>query len=894
MTGRRARGVAARWCAAFAVIVMAWCAVPARAQWARNGDGDLQRWSPVEFVAALDRAGVALPRDRMLDAWQAYLTDWMAAADGLVPDAVAAMTGRDWNSMTETAEVTAKRVALERRAASERVRIERALVERLAADASPAVRARLDAVLRDRQLECAFGDAGLALGMPGGLETAPVEALVANALRADPAARAAADAALEPTRAARTSAANRVVAARAEGLDAHRRALEAAGMSALTSESFQDILERDCSNPVADAADPSQSPCTPGTEGDRMMGAISAGNATEYAPLSKPLAQLAVEQVKAIRLVMQAVPGPARERLARELARGVPDMGQRFPGRRLYMTLARADLPAGCEECLRSARDRWCAEFPGIVESMLADFARDEAGSGAKGFAPNEAWERRMARTERFAKACDDAVERLLAACPANCLLPASEGDGEPPVRYASRRLRGLAEFDALAEGEWRESVGDADDDAPAGADGPGDAADPFGLDHTPELLGRAPTTAAVTAALARCGVPADRMPAVEAVCAQGAEDRESTVGAAAERYNEALNSVWADAHEAALPAEMGAAARAAMPAMLDALRVHDDRFVDSVAAAAGLDADTARLVRLWHALGDSRSEMLTMGSFMDEGQGGLRLNPAEAVLATDLSPAGRVASSAVLARHAAALESRFRAWRRAAFDGDLGSRIAGAAMWGLHRNDAETTPDFAARRAARKDYRTTMLGISTGVGAARDAYDAEARATIDEALAAMTPADAAALRMTVTRRRFPELFLDEELVRASVADVLERLPDEDVGTRLSLARALDGWVAVAGAWRTGTLERCDLPRAVFAATSGDFRGPDAAALEASMRVGNRRGGSEMLFQLGIERLACAASIDALEASPKFRALAARASIPSGELRNRAALSSAP
>lgn len=868
---------------------------------ARSGGGPvteldrLPAWGADDVLAALDRAGVVAPRDRALDAVQSYVAAWTAASDALLKQRERYMRLRaaENGRFHRSADQVAAEAAMNQRTVEAWARVEDALLDELSSAATEATRGRIVDVRRSREWARVLSSVAAVALQPGSIACTDIETLVADALRGDAAARAVADASLEPSRASRLSAARRVAPAAAHGQDEQRRIVEEAGVSALTGEDFARILDRDRADPGPDASpsheeDAADGPrFKPGSQAERIIAAIEAGRRARSGALARPFAQLVREQVKALHAVLDALPPEARDRVARRVGRDVAELSNGFPGIELYRALAHTDLTAACDACLRTAREAWRDRFPRLVMDALDAFAA--------GVEPTMSDDRSLQAgsecSEAFGTRCEEVVAGLLAGCAGACAGVAL--DDHESGAWTSRRLRGFPEFDADAAEVWAAEMGaDPEDrDAPPAPDEPfGDA---FGLGGDITVLGQPPKAASFEAALERLGVAPERRAAAMAVHAAFEAEWSEQVQPASVRFEERMGELQsgrgASDGEAPPPAMDPGSARAAFAALVSAAAGCDDRLVTGVAAAAGVADRDAQALRMWRHLGDARSQTPLAGEYGDETMGGLGLNPFDVLLSTDLAPSARDAAAQAFLRQAPALRARFDAWLRTRFEAEVARRLAVDRL--VQRMRGSSAED---QRAAREEWRAEVRRVTAEVEAARTAYEATARAAIDEACQAVPPDAAAALRETALRRRFPFHYLNEALVRATVADVLARLPADDPDAHLAVARVSDAWLAVAAALRADAIRCADLPHATFAWRWDGDPDEEAANHMATERVNIRIQAAGLLLQLAVERLATAVELAHLEASPKFRALAERAGVDLKSLRARAALSSAP
>jgi hypothetical protein len=493
--------------------------------------------------------------------------------------------------------------------------------------------------------------------------------------------------------------------------------------------------------------------------------------------------------------------------------------------------------------------------------------------------------------TEAFGTKCGEVVAGLLAGCAGGCAGVAPD-DRESGL-WTSRRLRGFPEFDADAAEVWTADMGtDPEDrDAPPAPEEPSD--DAFGLVGEITALGQPPKAANFEAALERLGVAPEPRVAAMAVHAAFEAEWSEQVQPALARFEERMDELRPGrgiGDGEAPPANDPGPARAALAALLSAAAGCDDRLVTGVAAAAGLADRDAQVLRLWRHLGDARSQVPLSGEYGNDTLGGLRLNPFDVLLATDLSPAAREAATEALLRQAPTLRARFDAWQQARFEAEVARRIGLDRMFRRGRG-VDASEDM---RAAREEWLAEHARIEAAVDAARLAVETTTRAAIDEACRAVPADAAAALRETALMRRFPFLYRNEALVRTIVADVMQRLPADDPDAHVSVARVADAWLAVAAALRADAIRCADLPHATFAWQPGGGPDAEAASSIAAERVNIRIEAAGLLLQLAVERLVTAVELAHLEASPKFRALAELVGVDLKALRARAALSSAP
>jgi hypothetical protein len=868
---------------------------------ARGGGGvtdleSLPAWGADDVLAALDRAGVVVPRDRALDAVQSYVAAWTAASDTLLKERERYMRLRaaERNAFPASAEQAAAEATIHQRTVETWARVEDALLDELAQAATEATRARIAKIRQSREWARVLASVS-ALGLqPGGIPCTDIEIVIADALRGDTAARAAADVVLEQSRVPRLAAARRVAPAAARGQDEQRRILDEAGVSALTGEDIARIFERDRADPGPDASSPREDDAPdaprfkPGSQAERIIAAMEAGGRAWSAALARPVAQFVREQVKTLHAVLDALPPEARDRVARRMARDLAELASGFPGIGLYRALARTDLSPACEACLQSARDAWRERFPRLVMDALDAYA---AGA-ERAMSGDYIWRGGLDCSEAFGEKSAEVVAGLLAGCAGAC--GGAALDDRETRAWTSRRLRGLPEFDADAVEAWTAEMGADPEDGEAPPVPDESSGDPFGLGRDITVLGQPPKAAGFEAALDRLGVSPERRVVAMAVHAAFEAEWSEQVQAALERFEERMDELQsgrgAGDGEVPPPGKDPGPVRAAFAALVSAAAGCDDRLVTGVAAAAGLSDRDVQALRMWRHLGDARSQAPLAGEYGDETMGGLRLNPFDALLSTDLSPSARDAATQAFLRQAPALRARFDAWLRTRFEAEVARRLAVDRLVQRMRGSGPAEDKLAAR----EEWHAELTRVTGEVDAARLAYETAARAAIDEACQAVPPDAAAALRETALMRRFPFHYLNEALVRATVADVLARLPAEDPDAHLAVARVSDAWLAVAAALRADAIRYADLPHSAFAWRWHGDPDEEAANHMASERVNIRMAAAGLLLQLAVERLATAVELSHLEASPKFRGLAERAGVELKSLRARAALSSAP
>jgi hypothetical protein len=599
--------------------------------------------------------------------------------------------------------------------------------------------------------------------------------------------------------------------------------------------------------------------------------------------MARPRAELIEEQVRTVAAVMDALPAAARPFFALGIERQVQELQPCASGAFVVTSIAAHGTSAECRPCLLRALNAWRAEFPALLVRALQGYARAVAGQ-EDGVLPDGRDTARSALEDGWRTAQEALELRVVAGCTGCVFEPASPDPAvaaraeaaAPPRRLPRPSAADVPEFAAMVAAcepfRWTFSDGTetSSADAPA-ADAA--AGDPFGLhDQFPSNPVGDPVRAEwLCAVLRRCGVAPERLQAVEALVqdheaewARSVQPRCDEVGGISEFMDD----------QAGRPI----GTQAAFDAALRAARAADDALVAAVTDATGLPADDAALLRLARRLGDARHESPIPGGMVDAvDEGALRANPAEVLLSTDIGPAARPAAVSAILAHGPELESRLAAVRAAAIESAKAFEDSSAGL-----------PDEGA---PSEDQRLAMIDVlergAERVAVANAAHAAAVAQAIEAACAVLPAPDAAALRATLLRRRHPEAFMDEQLVRMTVAELLEALPADDAAAHVELAAMLDAWVALAWADRAHFVALADQPPPAGMAHR------DATAARAA-RIGPSMDSRRALAVLAVERLALAAPPERLRASRRFRELVSRTIPAEADFLARCALSSAP
>ncbi|MBM4098723.1 MAG: hypothetical protein FJ260_02030 [Planctomycetes bacterium] len=830
-------------------VVWAVAAVAVAAQSARAQDVGDGAWHPsapplmqVTDVDALVRiAGATLPREALFAAYERYLQAWRASADAWGPRAAradvewAAGAGRVFGSV----EGGAALVDLLQRSAADRAAIEGALFAELASAVADPERDAVRRAQSRRELRVLLGSISLETGdeLVSTLVSCDLETALDDALRDDPAARAAVREAIAPFAARRRAAAQDAAEVQRREPLLRARWAAANGWGELTSEEAMQ-LRRDAWPPAEGEADTPERSAAREVAGARLnelYRAYGAAAEAATAPARPALGALARVQLEACRAALQAVATERRWALLyRILSNHLEGTAEGVLPMDLFAPLHARGVSGACEACVHRALARWREES---VDLYLRQFGR---AAEALGKPPEEDELGNGVVFEDAERERSERIAQLLADCGAHCpdadMPDGAEGEGgmaDQEELWA--RLERIPELTKHVR-SWRRLGGSSED--PEADEEPGGTS-PYDFWSwslgMPDEWGDAAWPAALRDTLASLGVDKARLAAVDAIATDHAERWAAVRMAASEAVDAAVpEDAWASAE--LLPAveraeAQGRKALAAEDAVL--LAAIDAAFGDAIA-----DHDRA-LLAVSRALGDARREA-TARPTGDHPVQSLRVNPADVVLAAGLSPQARARAADVLLGRAPSLAAVLAAARTA----HVRATECGSSGW---RGMSRRTPieERAARRAMIEAEQRAALERER---ACRAAFDDAIEATC----AALGAEDAARIRATADRRRYPDAHRPEASLRALWGAIDAQIPPEQAELRVSVVALFDRLVARAegvcreSIRRAGSLDR----RLPISASHADRR-----RAESEVALGSFQAEVLALRLLAIERI---------------------------------------
>ena len=788
---------AIRWVLAAVASVVAGLAAPARGDDFWAGEGHPVLVSPADLVRELSAAGSAVPAGDVLEAWERYLLRWDEACARLLREFPPSEFRRSSSMDLPMLGDAALEVADRRRRDAVR-EAERKLFASLFDDIDPSGTDSGTAGVRSLRRMRALQEAALGFDWSSdGLGAHTPESLVVRAFGDDPSQCRSALAALEPSRAARVALGERAVKESEGGAEARRSALREAGIEGVTRGQYMEAVmamraaEVDSggvSKGAGDEAGGAQDPAAPAPSVDVTLAekgrawneAIRRAYVLGRMVGAPERCDLARAQWKAFRDLHESLEGRAKWSLFCEYLRAcVTDDGDRgwVRGTELLQMAANAASGAECHRCVREAIERWRSELPGRVFAVADRVVEQRRASLPR--SADEAMQRESEAGSGVGDVLAEFAEELRVRCASNCPSDDELGEAEPDWSLVADVPEGAV----LA----REV-----EDAKEAAERP-EAQDPFADDWEQARRQAADSRPIGREWLLRvlrqvAASPVDEAAIVSLVDAY-VERWDDRVMKAEQRVDELASQLpWTpDGFDAKVEAARAEAARerdAVDAELLDA----------SLAIVGALPAD-AGLVRLARELGDARFE--SGSDFLS----GLRVNPAEVVLAAELPAADRAAAHEAVAARVPAMREALHAARDAFARLGLAQRT----LWsGDEEGDYQARVeegDYQARVARNKERGAAVSALESRWREAQRAARSAFGSALQSSCAAIDAIDAvdsgagkhgSAVRAVAERREYPDQYRPEEEIRSLAARLLESVPAEDLALRETIAAAAD------------------------------------------------------------------------------------------------------